>query len=108
MFCFWMRSDDDILAEPDINDEQGEGEIPHGTWRFKSQELVRAHVQPGRFVQWVYDAEDVEKGELGQVVFGEGINDQRKVKAKGSWGCKLNHLFANELQMGSFVVWLNC
>jgi len=113
MLVFWTKSDDDIPAGhmgTVRNDLKKKGRVqvkfPNGAWNFKPEQLVRAPFQLHTLVQWKRHDDDVEQGEVGQVIAGPNDDGRIKVQfVKGAWRFPTKDLFPIEMQLGSFVTW---
>jgi len=110
----WTSHDDDI-AKGEIGqvlteelDDEGRVKVQFskGAWRFKPSALFLHEMQLGAFVTWSKHDNDIEKGDVGQVVGIKVEEGRLRVQfPKGRWTFKANTLKLHHVQPGMFVNW---
>jgi len=110
----WTSHDDDIakgeigtVLSDELNDEgRVRVQFSKGKWRFKPSELFLHEMQLGAFVTWSKHDDDIEKGDVGQVVGIKVEEGRLRVEfSKGRWTFKANSLKMHHVQPGMFVTW---
>lgn len=112
-FVTWEKHDEDVL-KGDVGEvkkvkvDRGRLSVqfPKGTWSFKVNDLKMYRLQPGHLVHWQKCDEDIERGDIGEVVRRAGKGNRFSVQwPQGNWCMKPIELEKVAFQRDDRVQW---